>query len=268
MRRLQVVDEELRRRHRAPPAAARRRRARRRARAPRPAGRPPGRRARATRRRCRDAGPRGRRPSRWPGRCSPACWRTSGSWMTSWWVVIAPMTRWSPSSRTPRISATRPTSTSDLGVGQPQSQQRDQRLAAGQHLGVVAVLAPARRPPRRPSRRARSRTAPGSCCPPPAVLSVLRRRRRSCPGGTVAAIATAAALASWIARHTRSGVHAIRTSSTPNCRSASTTALTTAGVDAMVPASPTPLTPSGLVVDGVSVRSVAKDGRSGGAGTR
>ena len=33
-------------------------------------------------------------------------------------------------------------------------------------------------------------------------------------------------------------------------------ALTTAGVEAIVPASPTPLTPSAFVVDGVSVRSV------------
>jgi hypothetical protein len=28
----------------------------------------------------------------------------------------------------------------DLGIGQPQPQQRDQRLPAGQHLGFVAVL--------------------------------------------------------------------------------------------------------------------------------
>ena len=28
----------------------------------------------------------------------------------------------------------------DLGIGQPQAQQRDQRLAAGQHLGLVTVL--------------------------------------------------------------------------------------------------------------------------------
>jgi hypothetical protein len=54
----------------------------------------------------------------------------------------------------------------------------------------------------------------------------------------------------------------------PNGRSASTTAFITAGVEAMVPASPTPLTPSGLLVDGVSVRPVSKCGRSGAAGTR
>ena len=44
------------------------------------------------------------------------------------------------------------------------------------------------------------------------------------------------------------------------------TPLTIAGVEAMVPASPTPLTPSGFVVDGVSVRSVVKLGRSDGRG--
>ena len=43
-------------------------------------------------------------------------------------------------------------------------------------------------------------------------------------------------------------------------------ALTTAGVEAMVPASPTPLTPSVVGRAGVSVRSVVKCGRSGAAG--
>ena len=46
------------------------------------------------------------------------------------------------------------------------------------------------------------------------------------------------------------------------------TALTTAGVDAIVPASPTPFTPSWFVVAGVSVRAVTNGGRSGGDGTR
>ena len=38
----------------------------------------------------------------------------------------------------------------------------------------------------------------------------------------------------------------------PRWRTASTTALTTAGVEAMVPASPTPLVPSEFVVDGLT----------------
>src|SRR5690606_16987235 len=77
----------------------------------------------------------------------------------------------------------------------------------------------------------------------------------------------AASLACCSACHTRSGVQGIGTSWTPYGRSASTTALTTAGVDAIVPASPTPLTPSGLVVAGVSVRSVVNEGRSAALGT-
>ncbi len=44
----------------------------------------------------------------------------------------------------------------------------------------------------------------------------------------------------------------------PIGRSASTMALTTAGVEAMAPASPTPLVPRVFVVDGETVRSVTK----------
>src|SRR5690606_9477546 len=73
-------------------------------------------------------------------------------------------------------------------------------------------------------------------------------------------------LAACRVRQTRSGVQGIGTSLTPYGRSASTTALTTAGVEAMVPASPTPLTPSGLEVAGVSVRSVTNSGRSAAVG--
>src|SRR5690606_39399976 len=68
------------------------------------------------------------------------------------------------------------------------------------------------------------------------------------------------------ARHTRSGVQGMGTSWTPYGRSASTMAFTTAGVEAMVPASPTPLTPSGLLVAGVSVRSLTISGRSAALG--
>ena len=41
-----------------------------------------------------------------------------------------------------------------------------------------------------------------------------------------------------------------------------------AGGDAMAPASPTPLVPRGLVVEGVTVRSVVKLGRSAALGMR
>src|SRR5207245_8575472 len=49
---------------------------------------------------------------------------------------------------------------------------------------------------------------------------------------------------------------------TPKGASASTTALTTAGVDPIVPASPTPLTPNGFTGDGVIVRSSSNSGKS------
>ena len=61
----------------------------------------------------------------------------------------------------------------------------------------------------------------------------------------------------------RSGMSRWRT---PNGRSASTTALTTAGVEPMVAASPMPLAPSGLNGDGVTVWSVANDGKSSARG--
>ena len=74
----------------------------------------------------------------------------------------------------------------------------------------------------------------------------------------------------WIARHTRSGVHGIWMSLTPRWRTASTTALTTAGVEAMVPASPTPLVPSVLVVQmlGSSVWTTSKEIVSAAVGRR
>jgi len=52
----------------------------------------------------------------------------------------------------------------------------------------------------------------------------------------------------------------------PGGRTASWTALTTAGSDPIAPASPTPLDPSGVAGDGVQVRSVMKDGKSEAAG--
>ena len=64
--------------------------------------------------------------------------------------------------------------------------------------------------------------------------------------------------ADWIAVHTRSGVHGMVMSLMPNGRSASTMALTTAGVEAIVPASPTPLVPSEFDVAGDVVWSVMK----------
>ena len=74
--------------------------------------------------------------------------------------------------------------------------------------------------------------------------------------------------ASSIARQTRSGVAGIWMSVTPRCESASTTALITAGADAIVPVSPTPLAPNGWSVALLSVRSSSYDGSSAADGTR
>jgi hypothetical protein len=57
------------------------------------------------------------------------------------------------------------------------------------------------------------------------------------------------------------------TNVTPSGRRASITALPIAGVAAIVPASPTPLTPSVLTGDGVSVRSVSNVGISAALGS-
>jgi len=58
-----------------------------------------------------------------------------------------------------------------------------------------------------------------------------------------------------MALHTFSGVAGFGTSVTPRCASASTPALITAGGAAIVPASPIHFTPSGLLLEGVTVRS-------------
>jgi len=72
---------------------------------------------------------------------------------------------------------------------------------------------------------------------------------------------------SLTARQTRSSVIGISTPSTPNGSSASETAFTTACGAAMVPASPTPFTPSGLCGLGVTVDSVSISGMCSAFGT-
>src|SRR5207249_8086335 len=61
--------------------------------------------------------------------------------------------------------------------------------------------------------------------------------------------------ASWSARQMRSGAAGMSTCLTPNGARASQTALMIAALEPMVPASPTPLTPSSLSGVGVTVRS-------------
>ena len=70
-----------------------------------------------------------------------------------------------------------------------------------------------------------------------------------------------------MASQTRIGLSGMLMNSTPSGRSASSTALVTAAEAAIVPASPTPLTPSELTGDGVSVRSSSKLGSSAAVGS-
>src|SRR5207248_2058322 len=71
-----------------------------------------------------------------------------------------------------------------------------------------------------------------------------------------------------IASQIRHGVSGISRLWIPRGRSASITALATAGVAPVVPPSPIPLTPIGLCGVAVSVRSVSKLGRSAAGGGR
>ncbi len=74
--------------------------------------------------------------------------------------------------------------------------------------------------------------------------------------------------AALIAFHTVFGLAGMATSWTPSPDSASTMAFMTAGAAPIVPASPTPLTPSGFVGDGVTEWPSVIDGTSLAAGTR
>ncbi len=134
----------------------------------------------------------------------------------------------------------------DLRGVEPHPQHRQQALSAGQDLGVVPVLAPARSAPPRPRWERGSRTVRGSCAR--SFRAVAWPGSDSSKCGIAAPSVAPPAPGPLIALHTRSGVHGIRMSLTPRWRTASTTAFTTAGVEAIVPASPTPLVPSVFVV--------------------
>src|SRR5438270_4917536 len=123
--------------------------------------------------------------------------------------------------------------------GEPQLHQRQQRVAAGQQLGLVAILV------QHPDR----------------LLERVRRFVIELGGDH-----WAPPFASWIAPQTRIGVNGMLMYVTPNGRSASMSALVTAAEAAIVPASPTPLAPSELTGDGVSVRSSSKLGSSAAVG--
>src|SRR5262249_12070111 len=71
----------------------------------------------------------------------------------------------------------------------------------------------------------------------------------------------------WMIRHSFSGRSIISTCLTPNSLSASTTADTTLGLEPSVPASPTPLAPSGLTGRGVTGAWSPKRGKATARGT-
>src|SRR5450759_861719 len=76
-----------------------------------------------------------------------------------------------------------------------------------------------------------------------------------------------APLESLKARHTFSGVNGISIAIfTPARERASATALEIAGIDPVVPASPHPLTPRGLAVDGTSWNAALGSGKSDARG--
>src|SRR5690349_2120078 len=81
------------------------------------------------------------------------------------------------------------------------------------------------------------------------------------------AVAAAGGVAVAMARHTRSGFSGMSMLLTPSGASASHTALTMQGVEAMVPASPTPFTPMGFTGVGVTVRSRMNSGMCMALGT-
>ena len=136
---LEEVDEEVGRRHGPGPARDPR------SRTPRPWPTPG--------RRCRPPGPRAHSEPPNVPRCriwlsatsaaafdsSSACSRTRSSVTMSEWVVMAPITRASPSSRTPRRRVDPADVDDELGSVEPHPQHRQQALPAGDELRVVAL---------------------------------------------------------------------------------------------------------------------------------
>src|SRR5262249_15189332 len=82
------------------------------------------------------------------------------------------------------------------------------------------------------------------------MREILRRYLAACAGGALAC-------ALRVGSHTRAGVAGMSMRSTPSGLSASMIALITVGGAPMVPDSPMPLTPSGLVLQGTSSSSVS-----------
>src|SRR6266436_625628 len=122
-----------------------------------------------------------------------------------------------------------------LGLGETKLHRRQEAVTAGQELGVVFVLG-----------------QEVDCLLDRAGLVVLEL------GWIHGRLPYFFDLAAWTVFQTRSGVSGMVSMwSMPKPDRASTTALTTAGVEAIVPVSPAPLMPSGLTGVGVSVRPVS-----------
>src|SRR5690606_31985499 len=138
---------------------------------------------------------------------------------------------------------------------EPHPQHRQQALAAGDDLGLVTVLGERRQGLLQGGRGQVVELGRDHDSAPSVRSAVPWFPDAGSKCGAAASVVGSPPPPpeSWIARQTRSGVHGIWMSLMPKWRMASTTALTTAGVEAMVPASPTPLVPSVFVVAGVVV---------------
>src|SRR6185295_16359271 len=108
---------------------------------------------------------------------------------------------------------------------------------------------------------------------PPMSLVWLALRGRISVAWVIASLLTClaqaggrAAPASWFARQTRYGVAGMSMWRMPYSESASMMALTSEGSEPAQPASPQPLTPSGLVVAGAGWLAVANSGVSAARG--
>src|SRR5215475_1668926 len=126
----------------------------------------------------------------------------------------------------------------DLRLREPELHRRDQTVSSCEHFRVVAML--------------RKKTESFVKGRGPNVVECSRDHD--------------APPFSLIARHTRSGVKGMSRWRIPSGASASTTAFAMAGVAPIVPASPTPFTPSGLEGEGVSVLPRTKSGTSAARG--
>src|SRR6185503_582500 len=143
--------------------------------------------------------------------------------------------------------------------------ERDQRVPAGEQLGVLAALGQQPDGLLEALGRHVVELRRDHSCPPSGVVGPKPGPRPCSPSSRPCSVSrgpSPAPFASWIACHTRIGVYGRLMKSTPSGRRASITALPIAGVAPIVPASPTPLTPSVLTGDGVSVRSVSNVGIS------